>query len=247
MKNTLLTCIILLWASLTASSQKLFEKPLVFGVKIGFNASLFTDDVNSFDPSSPRHDNSFGRYVRASPLIGFTIDYTISKQFYLGTEILYNTRGMAYRQANDNVVMIRNNKAEQAYNYFKYKIEYIEVPLTAHYNFLPPVHDNWLTFYAGVAPAVAVSKQVKFDYPEINAGPGKEPDDESADLQGVKSFNTSLLGGLQFGSRPSVIGYFIDLRTSYTLLPTFNAKTDVNGDNLNTKMLSFSLGLGLKF
>lgn len=239
--------VLLVLLSPAASAQKLFEKPVVFGLKMGFNGSFFTEDVAGFEPGSPNHNSSFERFLRFSPIIGASVDYTLNKHISFGAEILYNTRGMAYRQQNNNVIMIGQHGNETAYNYFKYRIEYIELPITVHFNFLPPVQDNWLTFYVGIAPAIAVSESVKFDYPQVTMGPGKEPDDINGTLSGVKAFNASLLSGLQFGSRPSVMGWFVDLRGSYALMPVFDDKIDGNGDNLDTQMLTFSLGFGLKF
>jgi hypothetical protein len=154
---------------------------------------------------------------------------------------------MAYRQENNSVIMIGQNGNEQAYNYFKYKLEYMELPLTVNYNVSPLAQDNWTSFYIGLAPAVAVSTTTKLVFPTITAGPGNGRPDQSAEISGVRKFNTSLLGGLQVGGRPSLIGFYGDLRASYTLLPVFDEKVDGNNDNLDTKMLTFTIGLGLKF
>lgn len=228
-------------------AQSSFVEPVVFGFKVGLNASLFTEDVNSFDPFSSFYDSSFQRFVRASGFAGVTVDYMVTERFSVGAEVLYNSRGMAYRQKNNNVMMIGRDGAEQAYNFFKYKIDYLELPLTANYNVLDVASDNWLTGYLGLAPAVAVSKKVKLDYPKVNAGPGEEEPDQQSELNNVRSFNTSVLAGIQFGSVPSFMGWYVDLRSSYTLLPVFNGDINLNGDNLNTRMFTFSLGMGVKF
>ena len=164
-----------------------------------------------------------------------------------GAEILYSARGMSYRQKNNSVLIIGGNGAEQAFNYFVYKIDYVELPLTINYNVLSPSSNNWLTGYVGLAPALAVSKNVTMNYAQPNAGPWQGQKDESASLSDVNSFNANALAGIQYGAVPAYLGFYMDLRASYTLLPVFSRDKDASGDNMNTKMCTLSLGVGIKF
>lgn len=247
MRKTLFLGFCLLLLKFNTLAQSSFVKPVIFGVKAGINSSLFIADVGPFDPNSSFNNASFQRFLRFSAFAGLTVDYMVKERLSVGAELLYNSRGMAYRQQNNGVLMIGNGGQEQAYNYFKYKIDYLELPLTANFNVLNVASDNWLTGYVGIAPAVALHKSVKLDYPEVNAGPWSGEPDQSGDLENVRSFNTSVLTGIQFGGVPSHMGGYMDLRASYTLLPVFNVKQDVNADNLNTRMFSFSVGIGVKF
>ncbi|ACU03746.1 porin family protein [Pedobacter heparinus] len=247
MRKTLFTCLALLLPVLPLLAQSSFVKPVIFGLKGGLNASFFTKDVDLFDPASSGNDPSFRRFLRAAAFAGITVDYMVGERFSVGAEVLYNARGMAYRQKNNSVIMIGQNGAEQAYNYFKYKVDYLELPLTAGYNVLPVASDNWLTGYVGLAPAIAINKAVKLDYPKPNAGPWEGQADKSGNLDGVRTFNTSMLAGIQFGGVPSFVGAYADLRASYTLFPVFTENNSLSGNNLNTRMLSFSFGIGLKF
>lgn len=247
MKKALFLSLSLLLLKFHAWAQSSFVQPVVFGLKAGVNASLFTKDVDAFDPGSSSNTPSFKRFLHISGFGGITVDYMITERFSLGAEILYNSRGMAYRQENNNVLMIGRGGAEQGYTYFKYNIDYLEFPLTASYNVFAIASDNWLTGYAGLAPAITVGKGTELDHPKVNAGPSNGASDQYGKLTGVRPFNTSLLAGIQFGSVPSFVGVFADLRASYTLLPVFSDDGNVDGDNLETRMLSFSLGLGIKF
>lgn len=247
MKKALFLGLGLLLLKFHAQAQSSFVQPVVFGLKAGINTSLFTEDVDAFDPVSSSNDPSFKRFLRISGFGGITVDYMLTERFSVGAEILYNSRGMAYRRENNNVLMIGRDGVEQVYSYFKYNIDYLELPLTASYNVLAVASDNWLTGYAGLAPAITVNKGVKLDHPEVNAGPSDGEPDQYGKLAGVRPFNTSLLAGVQFGSVPSFIGVFADLRANYTLLPVFSGDSNVDGDNMDTGMLSFSLGLGIKF
>lgn len=247
MKKTLFIGLSLLFFKFNVSAQSSFVQPLIFGIKTGLNASFFTADVETFDPAGSSYDSSFKPFLRASGFAGITVDYMVTERFSLGAEILYNSRGMAYRRENNSVLVIGKNGVEQAYTYFKYNIDYLELPITASYNVLAVASDNWLTGYAGLAPGIVMHKRVRLDHPEANAGPWEGASDQSRELTNVRPFNASLLAGVQFGGVPSFVGAFADLRASYTLLPVFDSDRNSNGDNLETRMLSFSLGLGIKF
>lgn len=247
MKKILFACLSVLFLKFDVRAQSSFVQPLVFGIKTGLNASFFTADVDTFDPASSSYNAAFKRFLRASGFAGVTVDYMVKERFSVGAEVLYNSRGMAYKRENNSVLVLGRDGVEQAYSYFKYNIDYLEMPLTASYNVLAVASDNWLTGYAGLAPAIVVRKGVKLDHPKANAGPWEGEPDQSAELSNVRAFNASLLAGIQFGGVPSFVGAFADLRASYTLLPVFDRDRSITGDNLNTRMLSFSLGLGIKF
>ena len=230
-----------------ASAQGSFAQPLIFGIKTGISGSFFTKDVNEFDPSSDFKNPVFQRFFRPTGQFGVTVDYMLKERVSLGAEILYVGRGTGYRRKNNNVLIIGGNGSQDAYDYFRYKIDYIELPFTINYNVLDPSSDDWLTGYGGLAPAIAVSKGVSLTNAQPNAGPWKGQPNQSAELTGVRTFNASAVAGIQYGSVPAFLGYYVDIRATYALLPVFTADQDVNGDNLNTRMLALTFGIGLKF
>lgn len=247
MFRTFLTCMMLLLFNWNVNAQSSFVKPLIFGAKLGMNGSIFTADVDFFDLSSNMNDPSFSRFLRLAAYGGVTVDYMITDRFSVGAEVLYNARGMAYRQENSGVITIgTTGKPEQSYNYFKYKIDYVELPLTAGYNVLDVASNSWLMGYVGLAPAIAVKKEAMFDNAN-GLGPLAGKADASGELDHVRGFNTSILAGIQYGAVPGAVGTYIDFRASYTMLPVFTESKNTRAENLRTQMLTVSLGLGIKF
>ena len=234
---------------LYAHAQDPYEPKLRFGLKAGVNGSIFTNTVEPFGPAQRSRLDYFERFFRPSGFGGITVDGMLSNRISIGAEVLYNSRGMGYRERNDNVVIYDNEGYEQqAYNYFNYNIDYLEFPLTVNYNFASASSRLFFAGYAGIAPAVAINYITKVTYVESIDASGRKANNEKSTLSNVNHFNNSLLAGIKIGGintrRPA---FFFDFRTSYTLLPVFNKSSADNGNNLDTQMLTFSLGLGMKF
>ena len=231
---------------LSARAQISFQKVIRVGVKAGITGSVFTRDVEPFDPHIPGYYDTFENYARLGGYGGLTLDYDIGPRLSVGAEVLYNARGMAYREENYDVVIIGDDGEEQAYNYFSFNVDYIELPVTLNFNVLPLDSRTWLKVYGGIARAVAVHKKTKIKYPDV-AG-YDAPDDVKEQLQYVRTFNTSVIGGFKVGGKKGKgILPFGDLRGSYMLSPVFNRDKAASGGNLNTRIFSLSLGLGLQF
>lgn len=231
---------------LSARAQISFQKVIKVGVKAGITGSVFTSDVEPFDPRIPGYHYTFENYLRIAGYGGVTLDYEVGPRLSVGAEVLYNARGMAYREENYDVVIIGDDGEEQAYNYFIFNVDYIELPVTVNFNVLPLDSRTWLKVYGGIARAAAVHKKTKLKYPDVSGYDA--PDDRKEQLQDVRTFNTSVIGGFKIGGKKGrSILPFGDLRGSYMLSPVFNRDKAASGGNLNTRMVSLSLGLGLQF
>jgi outer membrane protein with beta-barrel domain len=231
---------------LSARAQISFQKVIKVGVKAGITGSVFTRDVEPFDPHISGYYDTFENFVRVAGYGGLTLDYDIGPRLSIGAEVLYSAKGMSYREDNDDVVIIGDDGEEQAYNYFNFNVDYIELPVTLNFNVLPLDSKTWLKVYGGIARAAAVHKKTKLKYPDVRGYDA--PDDVKEELQHVRTFNTSVIGGLKVGGKKDKrIIPFGDLRGSYMLSPVFNRSKAANGGNLDTRMFSLSLGLGLQF
>jgi len=231
---------------MSAHGQLTFQKLIKVGVKAGINASVFTKDVSPFDPHIPGYYDTFQNYVRLAGFGGITLDYDITRKLSIGAELLYTARGMSYREENNDVIIYGENGEEQGYNYFNFKTDYMELPLTLNYNVLSSGSSIWLKVYAGFAKGVAVHKTTKLMYPDVEGYDA--PDNVKQQLMNVRNFNTSLIGGLKIGGNKSAgLIPFGDLRGSYMMNPVFNKAKSGDGGNLDTRMFTLSLGLGLQF
>ncbi|HKG08545.1 MAG TPA: outer membrane beta-barrel protein [Pedobacter sp.] len=233
---------------LSAHAQVSFQKIIKIGVKAGITGSVFTKDVAPFDPHIPGYYDTFENFARLSGFGGITFDYEVTQRLSVGAELLYTARGMAYREENNDVIIYNENGEEQAYNYFNFAIDYMELPVTLNYNVLPLQSNTWLKVYAGFARGAAVRKKTRLSYPDVDDDYYERPDAVKQELKYVKTYISSVIGGLKVGGRKTKgISPFGDLRGSYTLDPVFNRSKAANGGNLDTRMFTLSLGLGVQF
>lgn len=219
------------------------EKQIRLGVKMGANFSLFTNTIPPFDDAAGTKYEYFKRDIRSSAIGGITAEFLLTKGFSIGAEVLYSSRGMMYSEKNDYVVRVDENGSRHARNRFVYVTDYLEVPVTINYNFNPPTSRAWIAAYAGLAPAMSIYSKTKLIYADNTDGDGYRANNEHASLRDVRLYNNNILFGIQAGDRKSHL--YADFRSAYTLRPVFS-RSSVNRSNLDTKMLSFSLAVGVK-
>jgi len=233
---------ILLSVGLHAHSQ-FRDSRFKAGAKIGFNISYFTRNVDLFDhPVDPY--SSFKNSSRGSFTGGVTLDIEMVKSFTFGMEVLYSSRGMGYSQKNDRVIIeTEDGQTKSASNRFQYHVDYLELPLTVNYNFKPASSKNMIIGYVGIAPALLIKNKTKLDYPK------SDPDHENqkADLNHVNSFMKSFLAGIKLGESYPDTELYVDFRGNYTLSKVFNRSTNEFGENLDTRMFTFTFAFGIKF
>ena len=225
------------------------EKKVRLGLKIGVNASLFTQEVTPFDGERSREYRDFLSYYRPSGMGGVTAQMMLTKSLSFGAEAIFNSRGMAFREPNQRVVIVDDEGNEEfAYTYFNYNIDYIEFPVMISYGFKRLDQRTMLSGYIGVAPATVINRKTKLRYEETEDGTRSKGRYETATLNSVRLFNTSLLGGIQIGDmNTKKTNLFGDLRFSHTLLPVFERDKTLEGDNLKTHMFTASIGFGIRF
>jgi hypothetical protein len=214
-----------------------------FGLKAGFNVSLFTRDIAQFVLRDEPWQN-FNRSVRGSFTGGLTVDINMARGFSLGTEVLFSSRGMSYREENERIIKTDEEGREvKVYNYYNYNVDFMELPVALKYNFKPESSRTLLIAYAGISQAVLVNHKAKLSYPRKD-----DRDNEKSDLENVHRFNKNLIAGMQIGEKEAFgVDAYFDLRGSYSLSPVFNKPEDSEGNNLHTRMWTIALTFGVKF
>lgn len=235
---------------LSARAQISFQKVIRVGLKAGVNFSAFTQDVAPFDPHIPGYWETFKNTGNTAGFGGITLDYAITNRWSVGAELLYSTKGMAYSEENNDVILYdEDGNEKQAYNVFRFDIDYIELPITLNFNVLPSKSSVWLKVYGGMVRGAAVYKKTNLVYPKVKGY--RSPDDGGKEeLKYVRTFNTSVIAGGKVGSRPISKGglvVYADLRGAYTLSPVFNRQKSDSGGNLDTRMFTVSVGFGVLF
>lgn len=238
------TAFLSLLLSIGLESQAQNESSRIsFGIKAGFGLSYFSDNVAPFDQPEEKF-GAFKRSERTAIFPGITMDVDLVRGFSFITELLYSPRGMEYSEKIPRLVIRdRDGTEKSAYNYFDYKINYLELPLILNYNFSKKTAKTYWQAYAGIAPTVLISSKTKLDYyRETDA-----QQDTKSKLRDIRPFNHSFIAGIKSGDGLGTVyeGY-MDLRISYILSPVFKRKFDDTGGNLNTRMYTFTLSLGIK-
>ncbi|GAB3934865.1 porin family protein [Mucilaginibacter myungsuensis] len=240
------TCLTLLLSIWAVCAQAQNERPqFKFGAKAGINFSTFTDDIDLMDRPDQRY-TGFSDIPRMSILLGVTADRQLSQRIMFGAELLYNSRGTKYREENTNIAPWFDDDGDEqrSYNYITYRFDYMELPLTIGYNFLPEKSNTILSAYTGIAPGLLINHKRKIDY-DKNA---TDLQDQKLDMRYGKSVITNLLLGLKVMESKERLGAaFFDLRGSYTLSPVFTRNYSDAGRNLDTRMFTLSLAVGVRF
>lgn len=231
-------------------AQEKSSSKVKYGFKTGLSLSAFTKDVSVFDKNTPSYSylntQTFERYFRIASLAGFVVKYPLSPSFSLGGELVYTGRGMSYRQENGGVAIITSRGAEKAYNYFKFKVNYLELPITANYCFTASTNGATdFSVYGGLAPAIAASQGTSYhSYSSSGNSPIANNTTDEGSLEDVRSFNLSTVAGFELAAKGKS-GMFCNARISNALLPVFNQSTSPQGANMKTGMWTVTLGLGI--
>lgn len=223
------------------------EKSIRLGAKVGANFSLFTQTVAPFDKKQGTRFEYFNRDLRISGMAGLTAEFILPKGFSLGTEILFSSRGMAYKEKNNYVVILNEDGRNTASNRFTYVIDYLEVPVTINFNFNEQSSSIRLVGYVGIAPSMAINTRTKLKYADGVDGDGYRAANENNKLNGVRLYNNNLLAGFQVGENSAKkLGGYLDLRASHTLRPIFQGSSRrIDSDNTNIVTLSIAAGIRL--
>jgi hypothetical protein len=242
MKKILLTAFaVVLFMSLAYAQNK-----IRFGAKAGINVSVFTKQIDGFGGGPQTALYGFHKFPRFSINAGFTADINIKQNFSFTAEFLYSGQGSAYRIKNDYVVITNNRgTTEDAYDYIRFRINSLEIPLLAKHTFYRPNKTSY-ALYGGFAPAVNISSDTRFSYYDLDRGsPSNVPvTSESEELNNVRGFNVSGVLGLQIGTASVDRGFYTDIRLAQTLMPVFTSNARMVN---NPRMFVGSLGIGYRF
>ncbi|RZK82361.1 MAG: PorT family protein [Pedobacter sp.] len=244
MKTMLIMAAVVL-ASLCTQAQ---QKAIRLGIKAGANFSLFTSKISPFTEPVDAKYEYFRRQARTSAMGGVTAEFMLTHGFSLGVEVLFSSRGMTHSEKNNYVVTYDNEgNRSVGRNRFIYGIDYVEVPVTINYDFEKNSDHTRFLGYVGLAPAMNTHAKTKLRYAENLDADGYRTPDEDARLSNVRLLNNNIVFGIQVGEKNATrASGFVDLRGTYTLRSVFN-KSPLIADNNNTRMLTGTLSVGLKF
>ncbi|WP_129715715.1 porin family protein [Pedobacter sp. SYP-B3415] len=226
------------------------ETPVRFGIKSGVNFSFFTRHVDGFgrNARTDSYKSDYNTFFRTGIPAALNVEFNFSEQLAFDIEAAYSPRGMAYRQPTDFYVYDQDGNSSRAHDYYTYRLEFFETPITVKVALGGVPEDGRLRVYAGVAPAWLFDYSAKLTFDRVNGQAYSGRDFEY--MPPVNRFNVSALGGLQWVSSKRKRGepsFLFDFRTSYAWLPVFQESRNADLENLRTGMITFSLGAGILF
>jgi hypothetical protein len=236
----------LLAGSLCCNAQ---EQGLAFGVKAGLNVSSFSGRIGNFNGAS----NTWEAHQRYAPEIGLLARYRLHPVFALQAEVLYSLKGGAYRQKSSAVLTQTNQGFEDAYLYKNYRVNYLELPLTAQLDVSRLLNPNadpqrlHVVLEAGAAPALATGSTLRENDYSIGSGVGLVNANENWTVTAIphaRPFQLMPLAGVLLGVDS---GPFISVRYSQALSNVYTISKLDGYWNMNTGMHTVTVSLGTRF
>lgn len=247
-----LTCVILITLTFKSYAQDVSSsgKPFNIGLMLGFNASRFTERIGEFGDGN---SNEYDEFLRFGAAFGLTAKQALSKGFNLRAEFLLNARGGSYRSDNTGVSTISTD-GSKSYYYKNYRVNYLEVPLLADFDLSPQANPYKLHVHLafGLSYGINVSSSLRyngFSPTGTNMGPVQEvkEDYEVVPFDYARGGITNGIVELSFDFRNNHdTPLFVRTRYTGSLSEVYEVDS-LNGDNMKTKMTTWTLSFGVYF
>lgn len=219
------------------------QDKLTYTFVAGFSISSF--DSRSAPHSTPELVEEFSRASRASLEVGINADLHLSDFWTLSSGLEYVERGGAYRTKNPGVIYVNQYsgvKEDDAYNYLKYRLSYLELPFRIKFDLKELIEresSGGLNVFAGPTAMLNLASKRRYN---IFEGSGELEEKWHGDkLSGAKTVVFGLNCGVEWRQGPVTI-YAKYLRNLTDLYDTSRP----NYENFGTKMHSISLGMGFQ-
>lgn len=212
---------------------------LSYSIDMGVPISFFDQETAPYpDPSVV---SGFEKASRASFEIGGNINYALTGAFSVSSGLRYTEKGGGYKTKNPNFIYVNSisgNKEADAYNYLKYRLVYVEVPVLVKLSlgrvFKGTSLPSDVKLYGGVTGMFNIGS--KFRY---NVFSSDEESWESESLDGAENFLLSSVAGIEWNSGALIIygRYCKNISDVYDV-----SRPGYASFNVNMHTLSFGLG-----
>lgn len=220
------------------------QDKITYGFEAGFSTSFF--DSQNAPHADPELVKEFEKNARPGLELAFLADLNLSDAWLLSSGLEYVERGGSYQTKNPGVVYVNQfsgEKADDAYNYLRYRLAYLEVPLRLKYNINkminPDGKERW-NIFAGPTAMLNVASKLRYN----SFGSGSEPEEkwEADKLPGANTFVLGWNAGVEWRAE-ALIMYAKYLRNITDLYDTSQS----GYENFNTDMNSICIGMGFEF
>jgi hypothetical protein len=213
-----------------------------YSVETGFTISSFSRETAPFaDPTAVK---GFDKAVRTSIEVGGNVNYRLTNVFTLSGGIRYTEKGGSYKTKNPDFAYVNTFsgvKVDDAYNYLRYRLVYLEIPVVLKinaYNLLniAAAKSSALFLYGGLSGMLNIGS--KFRYNKFTAD--EKESWESEPLKGAEDLLLSWVAGVEWNGDAFIIytRYTRNIGNVYDMSLT-------GSENFDLDMGTVSLGLGV--
>lgn len=220
------------------------QDKLTYTFVAGFSISFF--DSPGAPHNNPELVEEFSKASRASLEVGINADMHLSDLWTLSSGLEYVERGGAYRTKNPGVIYVNQYsgaKEDDAYNYLRYRLSYLELPLRLKFNMnglIKPESTGKLNILAGPTAMLNLASTRRYNIFEGNVEIEEKWDADK--LSGAQTLVLGLNAGIEWQQGPATI-YAKYLRNLTDLYDTSQS----GYESFDTKMHSITLGMGFQF
>ena len=216
------------------------SQSISYGMEFGFTASFF--DQKNAPYGDPTIVEGFKKNGLASFELGVIADYAINDALGLISGFFLADRGGSYRTKNPNFVYVdqfSGNQVDDAYNYLRYKLTYLEVPVSIKLDLMKK-SDESLNIFVGATPMLNIGSKLKYNVFEGSSDP--EENWEKEKREGAEPFVLGLNAGIEWRGGPLILyGKYLS-----NLTPLYNTE-EPGYENYDVNMTSISIGMGFSF
>lgn len=233
-------CLAIVSYGLAGCPEAHAQDKVYYMIDMGVTVSFF--DQKTAPYSDPQAVEGFDKASRASLELGGNINYLLTDVFTLSSGLRYTEKGGAYKTKNPDFIYVNSisgSKADDAYNYLKYRLVYLEVPLLVKLNLARVLNTGGetadLNLYGGVTGMLNIGSKLRY-----NVFSGEEESWEADRLEGAEDLLLSSVAGVEWSSGPLMLyaRYTRNIGNVYdTSAPGYA--------HFNVNMHTISLGMGV--
>lgn len=200
--------ILLAIACFSAIEKTYAQDKVKYSFDMGFTVSFFDKENAPF--ALPELVSEFEKASRTSLEFGGNVDYLLNDALSLSSGLRYTEKGGAYKTKNPNftyVNQITGNRVDDAYNYLRYRLVYVEVPVLVKLNlfdvFNIDADDSKLKIYGGVSGMFNIGSKLRFNIFEGSSD--AEEKWEAEKLDAAENLVLSWISGAEWNGGPFII------------------------------------------
>lgn len=232
MKHTLFALAMLF--SIASFAQNTILKKLSLGVTYSPNYSYRTLAKTKYDYTKEGRDKYSNAIYGFST--GIRANYQLNQRFSVSLGVEYASKGYEYEQSVEMDMYPDYSGTLPAYHtdYYKDKFEYLDIPVTVHYQFLQREH-IYLKVLAGISSNIYLSSEttVKISSPFNN-----EDFTQQGDASQFNAVNFSGIVGVG-------VGYQLTENFTFNLEPVFRHDFTSVYSSSDTKEYQYSFGVNV--